>query len=70
MADTDGTAVKWGMRMEQNLWELRENCHIEETLCKKREELAIFADAIGYEVIVLAGHIHRRAVPFILYNCS
>lgn len=39
MADTDGTAVKWGMRMEQNLWELRENCHIEETLCKKREEL-------------------------------
>lgn len=39
MADTDGTAVKWGMRMEQNLWELRENCHIEETLCKKTEEL-------------------------------
>ena len=25
--------------MEQNLWELRENCHMEETLCKKREEL-------------------------------
>lgn len=25
--------------MEQNLWELRENCRMEEMLCKKREEL-------------------------------
>ena len=25
-------------------------------------DAAIFADAVGYEVIVLAGHIHRRAV--------
>ncbi len=61
MADTYGTAVKWGIRMEQNLWELRENCHMEETLCKKREELRARRKQLEEKMLELSVE-HRREV--------
>ena len=61
MADTYGTAVKWGIGMEQNLWELRENCHMEETLCKKREELRARRKQLEEKMLELSVE-HRREV--------
>lgn len=61
MADTYGTAVKWGIRMEQNLWELRENCQMEETLCKKREELRARRKQLEEKMLELSVE-HNREV--------
>lgn len=50
-----------GIRMEQNLWELRENCHMEETLCKKREELRARRKQLEEKMLELSVE-HRREV--------
>lgn len=47
--------------MEQNLWELRENCHMEETLCKKREELRVRRKQLEEKMLELSVE-HRREV--------
>lgn len=47
--------------MEQNLWELRENCHMEETLCKKREELRARRKQLEEKMLELSVE-HRREV--------
>lgn len=47
--------------MEQNLWELRENCHMEETLCKKREELQARRKQLEEKMLELSVE-HRREV--------
>lgn len=47
--------------MEQNLWELRENCHMEETLCKKREELRARRKQLEEKMLELSVE-HRRQV--------
>lgn len=47
--------------MEQNLWELRENCHMEEMLCKKREELRARRKQLEEKMLELSVE-HRREV--------
>ena len=47
--------------MEQNLWELRENCHMEETLCKKREELRVRRKQLEEKMLELSVQ-HSREV--------
>lgn len=47
--------------MEQNMWELRENCHMEETLCKKREELRARRKQLEEKMLELSVE-HRREV--------
>lgn len=47
--------------MEQNLWELRENCHMEEMLCKKREELRAQRKQLEEKMLELSVE-HNREV--------